>query len=84
MYIEMENVIKKIKCIYRQVFKHNYAKDAHTHTHTHTHAHAHARTRTHARTHARTRTHTHTEIKAQLWAKQRHGNQAFYASSHPS
>ena len=30
MYIEMENVIKSI---YRQVFKHNYAKDAHTHTH---------------------------------------------------
>ena len=49
MYIEMENVIhlkKKKKNIYRQVFKHNYAKDAHT--------------RTHARTHARTHTHTHT------------------------
>ena len=45
MYIEMENVIKKKKLyIYRQVFKHNYAKDAHTHTHTHTHTHAHART----------------------------------------
>ena len=23
--------------MYTQVFKHNYAKDAHTHTHTHTH-----------------------------------------------
>ena len=34
----MENVQKiNKKCIYRQVFKHNYAKDAHTHTHTHTH-----------------------------------------------
>ena len=33
MYIEMENVIQKRrrkKCIYWQVFKHNYAKDAHT------------------------------------------------------
>ena len=29
MYIEMENVIKKIN----KGFKHNYAKDAHTHTH---------------------------------------------------
>ena len=37
MYIKMENVIKNKEeiCIYRQVFKHNYAKDAHTHTHTH-------------------------------------------------
>ena len=35
MCIEMENVIQKKK-IYRQVFKHNYAKDAHTHIHTHT------------------------------------------------
>ena len=34
MYIEMENVIKKRRSIYRQVFKHNYAKDAHTHTYT--------------------------------------------------
>ena len=35
MYIEMENVIKKIYiCIYQLVFKHNYAKDAHTYTHT--------------------------------------------------
>ena len=34
MYIEMEYVIQKKICIYRQVFKHNYAKDAHTHTHT--------------------------------------------------
>ena len=25
------------KCIYRQVFKHNYAKDAHTHARTHAH-----------------------------------------------
>ena len=41
MYIEMENVIKKKKCIYRQVFKHNYAKDACTHTHTRTHTHTH-------------------------------------------
>ena len=62
MYIEMENVIKKIykKCIYRQVFKHNYAKDARTHTHTlartHAHTHAHARARARAHTH----THTHT------------------------
>ena len=33
MYIEMENVIPKNKYayIYRQVFKHNYAKDAHAH-----------------------------------------------------
>ena len=32
MYIEMENVIQKNKKnIYRQVFKHNYAKDAHAH-----------------------------------------------------
>ena len=33
MYIEMENVIqkkRKKRGIYRQVFKHNYAKDAHT------------------------------------------------------
>ena len=29
MYIKMENVIK-IKLKYRQGFKHNYAKDAHT------------------------------------------------------
>ena len=36
--------------IYRQVFKHNYAKDAHTYTHAHMHAHAH--------THAHTHTHT--------------------------
>ena len=36
MYIEMENVIKNNNNkIYRQGFKHNYAKDAHTHTHTH-------------------------------------------------
>ena len=35
MYIGMENVSKKKK-IYRQGFKHNYAKNAHTHTHTHT------------------------------------------------
>ena len=33
MYIEMENVIKKIN----QGFKHNYAKDAHTHARTHAH-----------------------------------------------
>ena len=33
------------KCIYRQVFKHNYAKDAHTHTHTHTHTHVRAQSR---------------------------------------
>ena len=36
MYIEMENVIppphRKIVFIYQQVFKHNYAKDAHTQT----------------------------------------------------
>ena len=38
MHIKMENVIpKKNRSIYRQVFKHNYAKDAHAHTHTHTH-----------------------------------------------
>ena len=36
MYIEMENFILFFIYIYRQVFKHNYAKDAHTHTHTHT------------------------------------------------
>ena len=42
MYIEMENVIKKIfKNIYRQVFKHNYAKHAHAHINTHTHKHTH-------------------------------------------
>ena len=35
MYIEMENVIPPQKCIYRQVFKNNYAKDAHTYTHAH-------------------------------------------------
>ena len=52
MYIEMENVIKKKKCIYRQVFKHNYAKDGHAHAHTHA--------RAHARTHTHTHTHTHT------------------------
>ena len=55
MYIEMENVIKKIykKCIYRQVFKHNYAKDARTHTHTlaRTHAHTHAHTLTRKQKH---------------------------------
>ena len=28
---------KKINCIYRQVFKDNYAKDAHARTHAHTH-----------------------------------------------
>ena len=28
-------------CIYRQVFKHNYAKDAHTHTHARTHTRIH-------------------------------------------
>ena len=47
MYIEMENVIKKKKIciIYQQVFKHNYAKDAHAHMHEraracmHTHTH---------------------------------------------
>ena len=42
MYIEMENqnVIQKISMdIYRQVFKHNYAKDAHTHTHARMHTH---------------------------------------------
>ena len=34
MYIEMENVINFFFLyIYRQVFKHNYAKDAHAHTH---------------------------------------------------
>ena len=44
MYIEMENVIKKREYIYRQVLKHNYAKNA----------------RTHACTHARTHTHTNT------------------------
>ena len=38
-YIEMENVIQKNKKIYRQGFKHNYAKDTHTHTHTHAHTH---------------------------------------------
>ena len=39
MYIEMENVIQKNNIyIYRQVFKHNYAKDAHTHMHARTHA----------------------------------------------
>ena len=42
MYIEMENVIKKKKkCIYWQVFKHNYAKDAHAHAHTHARTHTH-------------------------------------------
>ena len=60
MYIKMENVVQKINVyyIYRQVFKHNYAKDARTHTHTlaRTHAHTHA----HARARARTHTHTHT------------------------
>ena len=35
MYIEMENVIPQNKYVYRQVFKYNYVKDAHTHTHTH-------------------------------------------------
>ena len=63
MYIEMENVIQKTKTkmyIYRQVFKHNYAKDAHTHTHTHarTHAHTHTHTRARARTHTHTHSHT--------------------------
>ena len=50
MYIEMENVIQKNKlkkCMYRQVFKYDYAKDAHTHTHTRTHARTHAHTDTH-------------------------------------
>ena len=37
MYIEMENVTPQKRRIYRQVFKHNYAQDAHTHTHMHTH-----------------------------------------------
>ena len=58
MYIEMKSVInlkkKMFIYIYRQVFKHNYAKDAHTYTHARTHA------RSHARTHAHTHTHTHT------------------------
>ena len=43
MYTEMENVILKNKYyiyVYRQMFKHNYAKHAkHAHTHTHTHTH---------------------------------------------
>ena len=45
-YMEIENVInKKINMyIYRQMFKHNYAKDAHAHTHTHTHTHTDTRT----------------------------------------
>ena len=47
MYIEMENVIqKKLICIYRQVFKHNYAKDAHTQTHIRAHTHTHTHTHT--------------------------------------
>ena len=47
VYLEMENVIKKNpQCIYQQVFKHNYAKDAHTHTHTHAHTHTHTHTQT--------------------------------------
>ena len=38
MYIKMENVIKnKYIYIYRQVFKHNYAKDVHTHACMHAH-----------------------------------------------
>ena len=28
------------------MFKHNYAKDAHTHTHTHAHTHTHTHTQT--------------------------------------
>ena len=38
-YIKMENVVQKINVyyIYRQVFKHNYAKDAHAHIHTFLH-----------------------------------------------
>ena len=40
MYIEMENVIQKNIKKYRQVFKHNYAKDAHTHARTHARTHA--------------------------------------------
>ena len=53
MYIEMDNVIPPKKCIYRQVFKNNYAKDAHTYTRTRT------RTHTHTPTHTHTHTHTH-------------------------
>ena len=48
MYIKMEYVIFLfLKCIYRQVFKHNYAKDAHTHACTHSCVHVHAHTHTH-------------------------------------
>ena len=38
---------EKANTQFRQGFKRNYAKDAHTHTHTHTHARKHARTHIH-------------------------------------
>ena len=44
------------------MFKHNYAKDAHTHTRTRTHARTHALTHTHTHAHTHTHTHTHTHI----------------------